>query len=756
LSAETCGFNAASLLVNNLMARNVFRDILSIHSRRIVVIIAILHFSEHSSLFAQRYLTTFGTVSDLNAGRNARGMVMGDFNGDGFSDIATYGGTQMYIRYQTPDTSEWESGNLFIGKTILAAAAGWCNHDRFSDLVIVTDNPLAIEVYLGKSSHRFVQSWKHELTEPFEHILVADINSDGKADILLYGKKQLGVSVFLGRGDGSFRSPTTIFSEYSFSALSITNINDDGINDVIAANWISNQVLIFSGFGKLKFSDPAVVQCSNEPSMFNAAFLDSDSNIDLVIGFAGSNTVQTFLGNGLGDFQLAQTITLDYRLLALAIDDVNGDGWNDIGVLEDSCFTVGLNDGKGKIEESVAFASGKAPITCSFFHRLNSPLSSVAILDTAFSRVRILYNDHEPVHNPLDVQYGLGVQPTGVLCADINHAGWDDVLVANTESRHLSLLLNEGKGVLGGQMSFHVSIPVKYFRYLPKNDTLALIVSFNPDVANLSIVQLNLRNYSHTEITLPTQGKTYVLAQRIDSITSFLHLFALEYENETHGTIIEYEQIAPTRFIERTFSSSITEPIIAATMCDYDNDGMPDIIYLAYDTVKHKESLYTARGIASEKFERGKLAFSIDEANVVSAIIWNADLNNDGIQDIVMNFREPENLLAVSLGRRDSSFTMPLAAFTKSVNISSWENLKFVDINNDGKKDIVLQNELNKNLQVLIGKGDGNLTPRYRLISTEGIGGFTFDDLDKDGTKELIITDQVNGVLKVFPLEEER
>jgi len=253
------------------------------YSARATLLVAALCLAGTSSAIAQRYVTTLGSVVELRAQPEAAGIIKGDFNGDHLTDIATFGGDEVLVNFQEPGSLVWHGTILTAGKPVVAAAAGRCNGDRLTDIVLMTDSPPEILVFLARSSERFVQVWKTELPALYGNMALADIDNDGKVDILLYGKRHLGVTVMRGRGNGTFRPATVLLPENSFGALSVEDINGDGVNDIVAGNWVSNEIMIFTGFGKSTFSEPSIIACPSEPRFFRTAFLDADLVMDLVV-----------------------------------------------------------------------------------------------------------------------------------------------------------------------------------------------------------------------------------------------------------------------------------------------------------------------------------------------------------------------------------------------------------------------------------------------------------------------------------------
>ena len=707
---------------------------------------------------AQRYLTTLGTVADLPAGPGAHAIVTGDYNGDGLTDIAIPGERQVSFQYQLAGGAGWKQGSLAVGKPIVAAASGRCNRDRLADLVLVTDDPPELLVYCSKPGERSTLAWRSGIPTLYGNVLLADVDNDGRQDLVLFGKRQLGMLVMRGRGDGSFRPGVTLLPESSIGALTIEDINRDGLNDMIAADWVANQLMIFTGFGTMHFSDPSVLQFTTEPRLFSTASLDSDRNRDLVVCFPEEERCALFLGDGLGEFHPFQNVALNSPPVRLGVADVNGDGKDDIGLLSaaERSLMIDLNNGE-RLSDSVVYAAGEFPTDFSFVRHGHTALTDAVVLDSAASRIRVFCNAMSGDSGVPKNMYALGLHPGSVLTADINHDGWEDIAVADSRSQNISLFLNDGRGGFGGQIPVRTTRGLSSIEYRPKNDSIAILLGAGSDTTTTSIIELNTRSYSSTAVSLPTQGAQTILSGRIDGGSGFLHLTVFEHERiQGGGEFIEYEQIGPARFIERSIPTHLGASIAGAAMCDCIRKGVPDIVALVYGERGERQLFYLLEGDSGESFRPPRLALTMQEVRQAGALLWATDVNRDGRTDLIVNFQEPDNLLGVSLGQRDSTFSAAYYLLKTPVRVASRENLKVLDFNRDGIPDLVVKNEVDRSIEVFPGLGDGTFDPGPHLVSTRGISGFALGDVNRDGTPELIILDSESCVMKILSLEEER
>src|SRR5215813_11600804 len=153
-------------------------------------------------------------------GHDPQGVVMFDFNRDGFADLAV-------VNYKDNTVSVLLGGGAgsllpqvayAVGPNPIAIAAGDFNRDGKPDLAVVNQNcpnvppcpgPGSLSILQGNGDGTFQDQVTVTLGKAPNAIAVADFNHDGKVDIAAANKSKNTVSILLGKGDGTFQPQKT-------------------------------------------------------------------------------------------------------------------------------------------------------------------------------------------------------------------------------------------------------------------------------------------------------------------------------------------------------------------------------------------------------------------------------------------------------------------------------------------------------------------------------------------------------------------
>ncbi len=310
-------------------------------------------------------------------------MTAGDFDGDGFLDLATAedspGGFSVLLGNGDgtfkPQLDYSNSNAPYNG-----IVSGDFNNDGKLDVALV-DNGLVdngVNVLLGNGDGTFQPAIEYGAADVVSVArgLVADFDGDGNLDLLVFSSdgatKNDEVNVLLGNGDGTFqaakRTKATLannFFDMVYQGTAVVgDLNGDGIPDLVSLSTAGVSVLLGKGDGTFY---PEILDPGGEgAALLTLGDVNGDGKQDLVATYGyTSNTVSISLGKGDGTFGPTYTYgTVGSTPYASVIADINQDGKPDIvltanpyGTNELNAVEVLLGNGDGTFQSAVGYLS---------------------------------------------------------------------------------------------------------------------------------------------------------------------------------------------------------------------------------------------------------------------------------------------------------------------------------------------------------------------------------------------------------------
>ena len=285
-------------------------------------------------------------------------QVSGDFNGDGFLDVAlaTLWPGQVDILYGTGDgTFNTATVTMNGGVAIVSdLAVADVDNDGRDDLIGNRGGTLSL--IRGSASGLGSAS---TVATGISDFVVADFNGDGRADIV--SSSGSSISFWSGLGTGSFSAGATTSAGLTVSALVSGDFNGDGIVDVAATNGTAVRVLTGTSSGTFALGASSTVTSLNVGNL-KARDLNHDGIDDLVWG--DGTHLRVSMGSSGGAFGSTQSYATSSIASDFSIVDVNGDGNLDLARANSSNgVSYLLNDGAGGFNDQRTFATTVSALT---------------------------------------------------------------------------------------------------------------------------------------------------------------------------------------------------------------------------------------------------------------------------------------------------------------------------------------------------------------------------------------------------------
>ncbi len=337
------------------------------------------------------------------------------------------------------------SGPNSAGSGSYAQAAGDFNGDGFPDLAVGNYEENTVSILLGKGDGTFQPEVKYSVGSEPERVLVADLNGDGYLDLIVSNTGGGSIGVLLGNGDGTFQAQVT-YECASPVGLGVLDVNGDGYPDVVAGDYYSNRMSVLLGNKDGTLQQAVTYPTGSTPQTLAEGDFNGDGFVDVAVGNLGDNTVGIFLGNGDGTFQPMVTYAVGNGPQGVQTGDFNGDGKLDLAVTnhEDGTLSVLLGNGDGTFQTQVTYPVGGQPVGLVIADFNGDGKQDIAVGNTAQSSLTesILLGNGDGTFQT-QLTYPTGNFPYGESVADFNGDGYPDIGVSNFSDGTATVLLSQ-------------------------------------------------------------------------------------------------------------------------------------------------------------------------------------------------------------------------------------------------------------------------------------------------------------------------
>ena len=662
----------------------------------------------------------------------ATGLALGDFNQDGFPDIAVTASdsNSVFVLLGAGDGTFRPAVGFFTGAFPTGLIIQDLNGDRKLDLAVANQDDGAVSVLPGNGDGTFAAAVSYPAgSQPFA-LTTLDFNADGKPDLAVADLSGGNVTILLGNGDGTFQPAVAYPTGGQFlSALVAGSYRGNGLTDLAVASYDTSAVNVLLGVAigaPLTISSGApFAAVTGDPYSFTFTAIGGSPPYSWVLAM-GSGPLPPGLTvspagvlsgtpSTAGSYPFSVIVTDSHGLIATAPFTITVTGTT----LAPSTviLTSSLNPSTfgAALTLSATVSPSGAAGTVTFYNGFTvigtatvaSGTASLAALTLPAGALNLSArydggsNFGASVSAPLgqtitsapdisfaaSVPYGLGngEYPFAIVAADLNRDGKIDLVTAD-ETGSYSLLLGNGDGTF--------QMPVA--QALGANLTGAAVADFNGD----GIPDLAFSNNASNEVLISI--------------------------GNGDGTFNPSDQPVPVGFYP-----------LALVSADVNGDGYADLI--AVNSLGNDVSVILGHGDGTfqtaVEYAAGEFPYAIDVG----------DLNGDGYADVVVaniNDGTVSVLLGVGDGTFQATQAVPSGDFPSGVAVG--------DFNGDGKLDLAVSNEDGDTVSILIGDGTGAFGPPASF----GVGSapyrLTTLDFNGDGKLDLAVANYSSGTISVL------
>ncbi len=268
-------------------------------------------------------------------GASPEAVVVGDFDGDPYPDVATADllDNTVTVLKGVGDGTFTHAQTYTVGLEPMGLASGFLDADANLDLVAVnssggTNSVGSVTVLKGMGGDLFAPQSEITLDcgvpagnpcTPYA-VAVAKLDGDSNLDLAVVNNDGDDVSILLGNGDLTFRAGSNPQVGSFPAAVAVGDFNGDGKTDIATSNSFDDNVSVLIGRGDGTFMPAANFDVGTSPWGIAAdTFISGSSKPDLVTANQDDGTVSVLANvtGCVGDCRLDGDVTVD-DLLTLA------------------------------------------------------------------------------------------------------------------------------------------------------------------------------------------------------------------------------------------------------------------------------------------------------------------------------------------------------------------------------------------------------------------------------------------------------
>jgi len=374
---------------------------------------------------------------------------------------------------------------------------------------------------------------------------------------------------------------------------------------------------------------------------------------------------------------------------AIAVADFNGDGNLDIAIANRSSNDVSvlLGKGNGTFNIQVKYAAGTGgpdPVGIAAADLNGDGKPDLIVADSGTNKVSVLLNTGTGTFNAA-VQYSVGSVPSAVAVGDLNGDGIADIAVTNSGSNTVSILINSGSGTFtpGG--------------------------TFATDSSPSSVAIADLDGNGANDLVVANQGgnDVSVLLNQGSGIFSAAVNYCVV---STSGSCNSAPAVSPVSVVAVDLTGDNKPDLAVASrsqsVTTLVNNGSGVFTLTATAT-----SSQTPQGIAAGIFTAGTTpSLVVADNSTASFEIYNG--NGSGGLGAAVSYLSGFGPMAIAAG----------------------------DFNKDGKLDVAVVNNSDGNVAVILGNGNGTFTDIQNFIAGTNAAALAVGNFNGDTSPDFLVS----------------
>ncbi|AHJ97750.1 FG-GAP-like repeat-containing protein [Hymenobacter swuensis] len=569
-------------------------------------------------------------------------------------------------------------------------------------------------------------------------VVAVDLNRDGRPDVATANLVGSTVGVLLNGATSTLGPVTTYAVGNRPNAIVAADFNGDLYPDLAVTSYGGQSVSVLRNDRSGRFNAAVNYPTPNNAAAYDLAAgdLTGDGRPDLAVLSSAAGTTQLSILASLsnGTFAEAGTLlTLPQGAEGIAIADMNADGKADVIVSNGATatFEVLRNAGNGVLTSVGRYPGAQDGIELLVADFNGDGRPDVAQADFANAATITLAT---ATGFAVPVSYPAGLGSTGITSADVNADGFRDVIVSNSRSNDVTILLGSATGAFTSVGSFAAGVTTYDVAVAD------LTGDGRPDLVTANYVQTVSQSLS----VLPGLGNGRFAAATSTAINAPngpLRLAQGDLNADGRPDVVTVSGLSPMasnlavllRRPDGTLDPAVTYPVgsqpEAVTLADVNGDGRLDVVTANRGAASLSVLLNPAgTGVLSQ-------ATTISVPGNPTGVVA-ADFNADGRPDLAVSGATGNSvavLLNIGNGQFASPLTLPTGAFSTG--------LVATDVDADGRLDLAAAHSTGP-IAVLRNLGTGQFAAPSVIAASGAPVQIIAADLTGDNRPELLTSSE--------------
>ncbi|MBM2839668.1 MAG: hypothetical protein HW412_196 [Bacteroidetes bacterium] len=714
---------------------------------RIARSVLYLHLLWTSATYAQRTSTSFGPTIDLSLGYTPIGLVRSTSQSEVV--VLAHESPTMFCYTVAPNGAFIQSDLINLSNPSKEITVEYNQREevvRFG--LLSTDGEVVSIIHKAKGGF---EEKTVPVSTPSQKVAFGDINSDKRMDLLLFGKKRTGVTPMLKQKNGNYADGPVRLPDLSISDLRCIDLNGDNISDLLVLNWVSNQLALFYGIGHGVFSEQVGVTLEGEPTSIAISPVTKDRTLRIAVAIPEEKLVSMFRCNAAGEIEPTGSLRFASAPVQIKFAAINKDKELDLVVTAEQSVYVFLGESNSRLGPPTPFGAGKQIVSCEVMDLDGDHKNDLVLIDRASKRIAGYANSDRSGTIDWPATYGVGDSPKAIAALDVNDDGLLDVVVANSGSSSLSVLLNRGEGRFAGQQIISVSdqpFSVKSAGRSSKGTRTILTSLTSAD--RVSIVRIGDDISTSGVFTLPTGPNPYIVRANQDSVSGHLE-FLTRYTNPRDASLSLsfFRQITGGQLIERNIRASLTGQITALTIDDFFGTGKYELVFVTHDKGKRQSALSLAFSTEEFDFKTVKSVMSFADSTASVHALLSGYIDDDRYKDLLLIMSRPRTAMGIVYGKEGGMFKDSLYVL-RNVEPLNEDAVLLRDVDNDGHTDLTWIDSGKNAVMTIYGRGNRKFDSAVTVAPARGVTAIEIASIKFPDVQDLILANGSKGSVSIM------